>query len=170
MIYYSHRDDGKHHKPERKVSMKQTIWWDMDGCLCALYDYEGWLDCLINSDPTPYAEAAVMHNMSILARYMNKAQKLGYHIGIISWLSKNSTLEYDKEVIAAKKEWLHKHLNSVQFDSINIVSYGTPKEKFMKTDNDILFDDEQRNRNNWRGYAYNPSQIIEVLKRLIKEG
>lgn len=150
--------------------MKQTIWWDMDGCICALYDYEGWLDCLINGDPAPYVEAKVMLNMSILARYMNKVQKMGYRIGIISWLSKSSTAEYDEKVTNAKNEWLHKHLNSVRFDSVNIVSYGTPKENFMETEEDILFDDEQHNRDNWHGKAYEPNQILEILKHLIKEG
>ena len=149
--------------------MKQTIWWDMDGTIANLYAVENWLSMLREYDPTPYAEAKVMHNMSILARYMNKAQKMGYRIGVISWLSKTSTVEYDVEVTAAKIEWLHKHLNSVQFDAINIVSYGTPKENFMETDNDILFDDEQRNRDNWRGNAYEPNQIFEILKALVRE-
>lgn len=150
--------------------MKPTIFFDVDGTLNRFYDYEGWLDCLINGDPTPYAEAKVMHNMSVLARYMNKAQKMGYRIGVISWLSKTSTAEYDAKVTTAKTEWLRKHLNSVQFDAINIVSYGTPKEDFMETDNDILFDDEQRNRDNWRGNAYEPDQILEILKALVREG
>ena len=150
--------------------MKRTIWWDMDGTIANLYAFEGWLDCLINSDPAPYAEAKVMHNMSILARYMNKVQKMGYRIGVISWLSKSSTAEYDAEVTAAKIEWLHKHLNSVHFDAVNIVAYGTPKEKFMETNDDILFDDEQRNRDNWQGNAYEPDQILEILKTLVREG
>ena len=150
--------------------MKPTIFFDIDGTLNRFYAFEGWLDYLINSDPTPYAEAKVMHNMSVLARYMNKAQKMGYRIGVISWLSKTSTAEYDAKVTTAKTEWLHKHLNSVRFDAINIVSYGTPKEDFMETDNDILFDDEQRNRDNWRGNAYEPDQILEILKTLVREG
>lgn len=150
--------------------MKPTIFFDIDGTLNRFYDYEGWLDYLINGDPTPYAEAKVMHNMSVLARYMNKAQKMGYRIGVISWLSKSSTVEYDAKVTTAKTEWLHKHLSSVQFDAINIVSYGTPKENFMETDNDILFDDEQRNRDNWHGNAYEPNQILEILKALVREG
>ena len=150
--------------------MKQTIWWDMDGTIANLYAVENWLPMLRDYNPTPYAEAKVMHNMSILARYMNKAQKMGYRIGVISWLSKTSTAEYDTEVTTAKIEWLHKHLNSVQFDAINIVSYGTPKENFMETDDDILFDDEQRNRDNWRGNAYEPDKILEILKALVREG
>ena len=143
--------------------MKQTIWWDMDGTLNRFYEFEGWLDCLINGDPTPYAEAKVMHNMSVLARYMNKAQKMGYRIGVISWLSKTSTAEYDAKVTTAKTEWLHKHLNSVRFDAINIVSYGTPKEDFMETDNDILFDDEQRNRDDWGGEAYDVGNLLKTF-------
>ena len=95
---------------------------------------------------------------------------MGYRIGVISWLSKSSTVEYDAKVTTAKTEWLRKHLNSVQFDAINIVSYGTPKENFMETDNDILFDDEQRNRDNWHGNAYEPDQILEILKALVREG
>ena len=150
--------------------MKQTIWWDMDGTIANLYAVENWLPMLRDYNPTPYAEAKVMHNMSILARYMNRAQKMGYRIGVISWLSKTSTAEYDTEVTTAKIEWLHKHLNSVQFDAINIVSYGTPKENFMETDDDILFDDEQRNRDNWRGNAYEPDKILEILKALVREG
>ena len=150
--------------------MKQTIWWDMDGTIANLYAVENWLSMLRDYDSTPYAEAKVMHNMSVLARYMNRAQKMGYRIGVISWLSKTSTTEYDTEVTTAKIKWLHKHLNSVRFDAINIVSYGTPKENFMETDNDILFDDEQRNRDNWRGNAYEPDQILEILKALVREG
>jgi len=149
--------------------MKQTIWWDMDGTIADLYAVENWLPMLRNYDPTPYAEAEVMHNMSILARYMNRAQKMGYRIGVISWLSKSSTTEYDTEVTTAKIKWLHKHLNSVHFDAINIVAYGTPKEKFMETDDDILFDDEQRNRDNWGENAYEPDKIFEILKALVRE-
>lgn len=150
--------------------MKQTIWWDMDGTIANLYAVENWLPMLRGYDPTPYVEAKVMHNMSVLARYMNMVQKMGYRIGVISWLSKTSTAEYDAEVTAAKIEWLRKHLNSVHFDIINIVAYGTPKENFMETDSDILFDDEQRNRDNWRGDAYEPNKILEILKALIREG
>jgi hypothetical protein len=32
----------------------------------------------------------------------------------------------------------------------------------------ILFDDEQGNRNEWQGQAYEPQQIIGVLKSLLK--
>ena len=147
--------------------MKRTIWFDMDGTIANLYGVENWLPKLRSFDPSPYAEAEVMHNMSLLARYLNKLQTLGYRIGIISWLSKGSNAEYDKAVSKAKREWLEFHLHSVRFDAIHIVSYGLPKEVFMTATDDILFDDCEEIRNEWDGEAYEPSDILRVLKELI---
>ena len=64
----------------------------------------------------------------------------------------------------AKLEWLSKHLASVNFDEINIVPYGTPKQNFSKSASDILFDDEAKNRQNWNGQAFDVDNIIEILK------
>lgn len=147
----------------------RTIFFDMDGTLGNLYAVEGWLAALRAHDPRPYAEAAVMHNMSLLARYLNLAKAKGYRLGIISWLSRESTQEYDLAVTEVKLEWLGDHLHSVSWDEIHIVAYGTPKEDFMAEDDDILFDDEQRNRDNWRGQAYEPQDIIRILKELVAD-
>ena len=146
----------------------KTIWFDMDGTLGNLYAVEGWLSMLRAYDPTPYIEAGVMLNMNLLARYLNRLQEAGYQIGIISWLSKCPTPEYDEAVTAAKLVWLKKHLRSVSWDAIRIVAYGTPKSSFMENENDILFDDEAPNREEWKGEAYEPNQILEVLKGLLK--
>ena len=146
----------------------KTIWFDLDGTFANLYAVENWLSMLRAYDPTPYAEAGVMLNMSLLARYLNRLRKVGYQIGIISWLSKCPTPEYDEAVTAAKLAWLKKHLRSVSWDAIRIVAYGTPKSSFMENDDDILFDDEAPNREEWKGEAYEPNQILEVLKGLLK--
>ena len=37
-----------------------------------------------------------------------------------------------------------------------------------ENENDILFDDEAPNREAWKGEAYEPNQILEVLKGLLK--
>ena len=142
------------------------IAFDMDGTIADLYGVENWLDMLINEDATPYAIAKTLVNMNILARYLNKLQRMGYEIGIISWLAKNSTDAYDNKVTEAKKNWLKKHLASVQWNFIEIVKYGTDKNLVCTDKNDILFDDEQRNRIEWNGTAYNVNNIIEVLKGL----
>jgi len=143
-----------------------TIYFDMDGTIADLYGVQGWLADLEAHNPRPYEEAQVMHNMSALARALNTAQSKGARIGIISWLSKTATEDYNKAVEKAKRKWLKKHLKSVQFDEIHIVPYGTPKSSVAKSVG-ILFDDEERNRAEWsKGRAYPPEKIFEILKEI----
>ena len=144
------------------------ICFDLDGCICDLYSVPNWLDRLRAYDPTPYAEAAVMLNMSLLARLLNRVQAAGNELVIVSWLSKEPTPEYDEAVTSAKLAWLNQHLHSVQWDEINIVSHGYCKNNFCMSENDILFDDEEKNRNDWDGEAYTPNEIISILKEIIK--
>lgn len=141
-----------------------TIFFDMDGTIADLYGVENWLDYLIASDTLPYEIAKPLVRLNALARILNRLQKQGYKIGVISWLAKNSNKTYDEKVTRAKREWLKKHLASVNFDEIHIVAYGTPKQAFAKTENDILFDDEEKNRNDWTGKAFDVNEIIEILK------
>ena len=141
-----------------------TIFFDMDGTIANLYGVENWLDYLIAKDETPYREAKPLIRMATLARLLNSIQKNGHKIGIVSWLAKNSTEEYDIKVTNAKLEWLNTHLKSVQFDEIHIVKYGTPKSTFSNNTNDILFDDEEPNRKEWKGKAFDVDNIIEILK------
>lgn len=143
-----------------------TIWFDMDGTIADLYGVENWLPMLRASDPTPYLVARPLVNLSTLARMLNKLQKQGYEIGVISWTSKTGTPDYNAAVTAAKYAWLSKHLPSVDFDEIHVVPYGTPKQVFAHSDNDILFDDEAKNRENWTGLALDVTDIIGALKAL----
>ena len=148
--------------------MTKKIWFDMDGTIADLYGVNGWLDYLINEETTPYDEAAPLLNLSLLARYLNKLQRAGWEIGIVSWLSKNGTDLYNGEVTLSKLCWLHIHLKSVQWDEIKILPHGT--NKFQACGGGILFDDEERNRNaEWDG-AFEPDQIMEVLKGLLRTG
>lgn len=144
--------------------MTTTIFFDMDGTIADLYGVENWLDYLIASDALPYEIAKPLIRLNALARILNRLQKQDYKVGVISWLAKNSNTDYDEKVTKAKKEWLKKHLASVNFDEIHIVKYGTPKQTFAKTENDILFDDEEKNRNDWTGKAFDVNEIIEILK------
>lgn len=146
------------------------IFFDMDGTIANLYKVENWLDFLIAENPKPYKEAKVMLNMNSFAKLLNKIQEKGIKIGILSWLSKNGSDEYNKKVTKVKKSWLKKHLKSVLFDSIDIVKYGTEKSLFITSRNDILFDDEEQNRNNWTGKAYDEKNILENLKKILNEG
>lgn len=147
--------------------MNKAIYFDMDGTIANLYGQDDWLERLIAKDESPYANATVLVNMSLLARYLNKLKAIGYTVGVVSWLAKGSTKDYDKKVIKAKTEWLARHLKSVEFDEINIVAYGTPKSTVVGITDGILFDDEEPNRKEWKGKAYDETDIIGVLKALL---
>lgn len=145
-----------------------TVYLDLDGTIADLYGVKDWLADLEAKRTRPYDEAKPMHNMSALARALNKVQRNGVQIGVISWLSKTATEDYNKAVTCAKRKWLKKHLKSVNFDEVHIVPYGTPKST-VALNMGILFDDEERNRLEWnKGDAFPPEKIFEVLKKISK--
>ena len=146
--------------------VKITINFDMDGTIADLYGVDNWLEMLTDHDPTPYEIARPLVRLNVLARMLNNLHKNGYRLAVISWLSKSGTDDYNAEVEEIKLEWLEKHLPSVHWDEINIVKYGTPKEMFCGNPLDILFDDEEHNRENWNGRAFDVNDIFGVLKNL----
>lgn len=143
-----------------------TINFDMDGTIADLYGVENWLAMLIAEDTTPYANARPLLRLSALARKLNELQRNGYDLAVISWLSKSGSEEYNEAVTAVKMKWLAQHLPSVNWDRITIVPYGTPKQNFCESPLDILFDDEERNRANWTGRAYDVQNIMEILREI----
>ena len=145
-----------------------TINFDMDGTLANLYAVDNWLDKLRAFDASPYMDAVPLLRLSALAYYINKAQRKGYKVNIISWLSKEPNPAYDKAVTDAKIDWLKRHLPSVHFDEIIIVPYGTPKASLS---HGILFDDERPNRENWNhaggdNMAFNADAILQIMHDL----
>ena len=143
--------------------MNKAIWFDMDGTIANLYGVENWLGYIIAEETKPYAIAEPLVNMNALARVLNRLNRNGYTINIVSWTAKNGTAEYNKAVAEVKKAWLKKHLASVKFTAIDIIPYGTNK---AENRNGILFDDEEPNRKAWNGTAHNADNIIETLKAL----
>ena len=143
-----------------------TINFDMDGTIADLYGVENWLPMLIAEDTTPYAEAKPMVNFSALARLLNKAQRNGNKIAVISWTSKNGSPAYNEAVAEVKKAWLAKHLPSVKWDAVNVIPYGTPKQTLCGSSEDVLFDDEEPNRTAWTGKAYGVTDLLTTLKAI----
>lgn len=140
-----------------------NIWLDMDGTFVNLYGVENWLPMLIAEDVTPYEVAKPLVAMNVFARRLNALKRKGYTINIISWTSKNGSADYNARVATAKRAWLARHLPSVEFNCVDIVAYGTPKGEGR---DGILFDDEEPNRTNWNGTAYDVANILETLKTL----
>lgn len=145
-----------------------NIYMDLDGTLADFYSVDNWLQKILENDSSPYREARPLYNFSYLAKLIHKCQKKGIEFSIISWGSKNSTENFLTAVADEKRQWLKTHLPSVNFSQIIIVPYGTPKENYKNSRFDILFDDEQTNRKNWKNGAFEPQYIIPILKLLAK--
>lgn len=144
--------------------------FDMDGTIADLYGVENWLAMIRAYDATPYMNARPLLNLSALARQLNAAQRKGAKLVIISWASKDPDPDFFDDVLAAKVEWLAEHMPSVHWDEVFVTPYGRNKAKQcgVTGENFFLFDDEERNRNEWEeldGLAFNPSDIPEILKR-----
>lgn len=144
-----------------------AVYLDMDGTMVDFYGVPNWLDYLLNEDTTPYEVAAPRINFSLLARYIHKLQAAGVAVGIISWTSKNGSENFNKQVEAAKLEYLRRKLPSVEWDEIHIVPYGVPKYLVADMPDGILFDDEKRNREEWEGIALDEGDILNWMKTLI---
>jgi hypothetical protein len=146
----------------------RMIYFDMDGTIADLYGVENWLSRLRNEDATPYLEARPLCDMDTLCRLLVEAKAMGYMIGIITWLSKEATKEYKRAVTQAKKEWIKQHM-AIEIDEMHFIQYGTRKDYVAKDKKGIIFDDDERVRNKWKGEAYNPTEkdIIETLQEII---
>lgn len=140
------------------------IWFDMDGTIADLYAVDGWLADLIACETRPYEVAAPMIDTVALAAALNAAKANGHEIGIISWTSKGGSDEYNARVETAKREWLAQNLPTVTWNTIRVVAYGTDKR--ATCGGGILFDDEEPNRSNWGKGAYEPCEILRILRNL----
>ena len=154
--------------------MNKVIYFDMDGTIADLYAVDGWLNALRNYQPFPYLEAAPMCDMFKLVKVLNMLKAEGYTIGVITWLSKESTKEYDKEVRATKRLWLEAHGLWACMDEVHMVKYGTPKHRVAQIRQGILIDDNSDVRKAWEnhgGETIDPTSvnILEVLANMVKE-
>ena len=152
---------------------KNLICFDMDGTIANLYAVENWLEMLRAYNARPYEIAEPMWDMVELNMVLAELKANGYEIAIITWLSKDSTAEYDNTVRLAKKQWLEDM--GFEYDYFHGVKYGTTKANTVRRymdgyENAILIDDNDKVRNGWTlGETINPTEenIIEVLKGLI---
>lgn len=149
--------------------------FDMDGTIADLYHVENWLPKLRASDPSPYTEARPMWGMDRLGAVLDTLRGMGHTVAVVSWLSKESTLEYNRSTRAAKRAWLKEY--EFPFDEIHLVKYGTPKSKYIKPDAiNIFFDDSEdvakEVYNRPGAIRINPEKIniVEFLNGFLGEG
>lgn len=149
--------------------MTKVLVFDMDGTIANLYGVENWLADLRAYNPRPYEVATPMYDMDLLNLLLDVLKAQGWKIAVTSWLSMDSTAEYDKAVRKAKREWLERY--NFPFDEIHLVKYGTTKANCTKHlgGYQILVDDNEKVRNGWGlGGTINANEnIIEKLMELL---
>lgn len=151
----------------------KMVCFDMDGTIADLYGVEGWLTDLRRYNAMPYRKAEPMWDMAELADLLRQVQAIGIEVRIITWLSKETTADYDRAVRQAKRDWLDFY--GFPYDHFHGVQYGATKADSIRKYLDegetaILFDDNAKVRQGWHmGEAIDPTttDIIEVLRNLL---
>lgn len=150
---------------------EKAIVFDLDGTIVDLYSFPNWLEMLRSYDATPYSAAKPIYKAEELIPLITELKDRGFRIIVTSWLSKESTKEYDAAVRKAKKEWLAEY--GFPYDEIHLVKYGTPKTKCSrgKAKYQILADDNAEVRSKWTlGATIDANEnIIPLLKALLEE-
>lgn len=154
--------------------MNKVIYFDLDGTIADLYAVEGWLNALRNFEPWPYLAAKPMWDFGELKEIFCELKELGYILGVITWLSKESSHEYDNAVRTAKREWLKEQGLWEYFDEVHMVKYGTPKHTTANIRHGILVDDNADVRKAWERYGgetIDPTaeDILNIFRAMIEE-
>lgn len=147
----------------------KTLVFDMDGTFVDLYNVNGWLEMLRAENTIPYLTAHPMYDMDTFNTLLSILKDCGWHIVITTWLSKNSSKDFENKTRKAKLAWLKKY--NVPYDEIHMVSYGTDKASCTSDLGgfQILFDDNADIRKLWNlGKAVDANQnLLEKLADLI---
>ena len=133
--------------------MDKVIFLDMDGTIANLYGVENWLPKLRAEDVSPYLEAQPIGDLRRIIEAMEALINVGWQFGIISWTSKEGSVEYNKAVRAAKIEWLNRMGLLPYMSEIHCVKYGTPKHLVSSHRKCVLIDDDDNVREKWDRYG-----------------
>lgn len=146
------------------MTTQKTLVFDMDGTLVDLYGVQGWLEDLRAFNPRPYIVAKPIYDKDTLNTVLLTLKALGWRIVVTSWLSKESTKEYNKLVRMAKLQCL----DDLEFpyDEVHLVKYGTTKADCTRKlgGYQILVDDNADVRKGW-----NLGGTIDANKNILND-
>lgn len=132
---------------------KTTVYLDMDGTIADLYSTTNWLERLTNEDETPFLEAEPMTTEDNLLEIFPTDL---YDVKVLTMTPKNATKEYCERVREAKEAWLNTYFPNLETRYYK--AYGNNKN-LKNAKNAILVDDNATIRENFKGYAINPTEL-----------
>ena len=124
--------------------------FDLDGTIFDLYNRPNWLSMLENEQEEVFAEygdnngwLSYINRISFNEAVTALMMEFGVEFEVITWLPMQASPEYEERCRQKKTEWVKKNLPFVS--AINCVSYGLPKQNFIKkrAQRMILFDDNK---------------------------
>ena len=132
---------------------KTTVYLDMDGTIADLYGTYAWLERLTAEDETPFLEVEPMTTEETLFELFPEDI---FEIRVLTMTPKDATKEYCERVREAKEAWLNTYFPNIEKRYYK--AYGDNKN-LKNAKNAILVDDNEKIRNNFKGYAINPTEL-----------
>lgn len=121
------------------------VYFDMDGTIADLYSVEDCFKKLDSMDASPYRDAKPIDKyINLLKTYKNN----GYHIIILSCLSKITNKSFDMNVVHEKGLWLDKYVGKEYIDERIFIPYTKDKSTYVNKKG-TLIDDDINVINNW---------------------
>jgi len=151
----------------KNTENKPTIYFDLDGTVYDLYGTPDWLERITTlADPTAYSDGDALVCMDTLHDTLTALVNAGYRVGVVSWLAKGASAEYNRLVRRVKRAWVRENLPLAS--EVHIVKYGTPKHRVVNDKRGILVDDNAEVRESWKGLLTINAEgdIIEALRIL----
>lgn len=145
--------------------MDKMLVFDMDGTIADLYNVEGWLEYLENSNPTPYIVANPIYDVFSLNNLLDLLKAQGWKIAVVSWVAKNCDDNFKQAIRVAKTDWLNRY--NFPYDELHIVKYGTTKANCVRKfdGRKVLVDDNEKILKGWKGETINANE--NILKQLV---
>ena len=145
----------------------KKIYFDMDGTVANLYGEENWLDNLINEREGTFINLQPLVDMIELSRVCYELMERGYSFGVITWLPKGASYEYECICAQEKKQWVNTLMPWVT--EFYAQTYGEPKQNAPahRAAQMILVDDNAEVRAKWNTAKQRTS--IDATKNIIKE-